>query len=75
MPKPPMPIRCLVAQKPLKVTRLARANLKAVERILGVSYPTVRWRFDNLLRVLGYKAALSGGVGIARRAACAARVR
>lgn len=31
-----------------------RGNLKEVERILGISYPTVRGRFDGLLRALGY---------------------
>jgi hypothetical protein len=34
-----------------------RGNLKEVERMLGVSYPTVRARFEQLLRVLGYEAA------------------
>ncbi|WP_243030214.1 DUF2089 domain-containing protein [Thermus altitudinis] len=33
-----------------------RGNLKEVERILGVSYPTVRARLDALLRALGYEA-------------------
>ena len=32
-----------------------RGNLKEVERILGVSYPTVRARFDMLLRGIGYE--------------------
>jgi len=32
-----------------------RGNLKEVERILGVSYPTVRSRFDGLLRAIGYE--------------------
>ena len=32
-----------------------RGNLKEVERILGVSYPTVRARFDGLLRAIGYE--------------------
>lgn len=32
-----------------------RGNLKEVERILGLSYPTVRSRFDGLLRSLGYE--------------------
>ncbi len=35
----------------------ARGNLKEVERVLGVSYPTVRARLEQLLRVLGYEAA------------------
>ena len=33
-----------------------RGNLKEVERILGVSYPTVRGRFDTLVRSLGYES-------------------
>lgn len=33
----------------------ARGNLKEVERIMGLSYPTVRLRFDNLLKALGYE--------------------
>ena len=33
-----------------------RGNLKEVERILGVSYPTVRSRFDGMLRSLGYES-------------------
>ncbi|MGC8966932.1 MAG: DUF2089 domain-containing protein [Thermus sp.] len=33
----------------------ARGNLKEVERILGVSYPTVRARLDALLKALGYE--------------------
>ncbi|GGR35648.1 DUF2089 domain-containing protein [Deinococcus ruber] len=32
-----------------------RGNLKEVERILGLSYPTVRARFDALLRSIGYE--------------------
>ncbi|MBA2666741.1 MAG: DUF2089 domain-containing protein [Trueperaceae bacterium] len=32
-----------------------RGNLKEAERIMGVSYPTVRLRFDNLLKALGYE--------------------
>lgn len=32
-----------------------RGNLKEVERILGLSYPTIRARFEALLRVLGYE--------------------
>lgn len=34
-----------------------RGNLKEVERILGLSYPTVRQRFETLVSVLGYEAA------------------
>ena len=32
-----------------------RGNLKEVERILGISYPTVRLRFEKLLLALGYE--------------------
>lgn len=32
-----------------------RGNLKEVERILGLSYPTIRLRFETLLRTLGYE--------------------
>ncbi|HEX7005415.1 MAG TPA: DUF2089 domain-containing protein [Trueperaceae bacterium] len=34
-----------------------RGNLKEVERILGLSYPTIRQRFETLVSVLGYEAA------------------
>lgn len=34
-----------------------RGNLKEVERAMGVSYPTVRLRFEHLLRALGYESA------------------
>jgi hypothetical protein len=33
-----------------------RGNLKEVERVMGISYPTVRARFDTMLRQLGYEA-------------------
>jgi hypothetical protein len=32
-----------------------RGNLKEVERVMGISYPTVRVRFDALLKRLGYE--------------------
>ncbi len=32
-----------------------RGNLKEIERILGLSYPTVRLRFDAVLKTLGYE--------------------
>jgi hypothetical protein len=38
-----------------------RGNLKEVERILGVSYPTVRARLDALLKALGYEAGEEEG--------------
>ncbi|GAB5603391.1 hypothetical protein FJNA_19170 [Thermus sp. FJN-A] len=38
----------------------ARGNLKEVERVLGVSYPTVRARLDALLKALGYEGEEAG---------------
>lgn len=43
-----------------------RGNLKEVERMLGVSYPTVRARFEQLLRALGYEAAAPEAPGESR---------
>ena len=46
--------------EPLEFLRLfvkVRGNLKEIERILGLSYPTVRLRFDAMLKALGYEAA------------------
>jgi hypothetical protein len=44
----------------LRVFLSARGNMKELERHLGVSYPTARARFDDLLRTLGL---LSDGTG------------
>ncbi len=44
----------------LRLYLKSRGNLKELERILGVSYPTVRARFEQLLKTLGYEA--TGGV-------------
>ena len=49
----------LLPEEQLEYLRLfvkVRGNLKEVERILGLSYPTVRLRFETLLRTLGYEA-------------------
>ncbi len=49
----------LLPEEQLEYLRLfvrVRGNLKEVERILGLSYPTVRARFETLLRTLGYEA-------------------
>jgi hypothetical protein len=51
----------LLAPEQLEFLRLyikVRGNLKEVERILGLSYPTIRARFDTLLRALGYEPEL-----------------
>lgn len=48
----------LLDRESLDLLRLfvkVRGNLKELERILGVSYPTVRGRFESLLRALGYE--------------------
>lgn len=50
----------LLPEDQLEFMRLfikVRGNLKEVERMLGVSYPTVRLRFENVLRTLGYEVA------------------
>jgi hypothetical protein len=33
-----------------------RGNLKEIERIMGLSYPTIRQRFEAMVTVLGYEA-------------------
>jgi hypothetical protein len=46
-------------EKQLEFLRLfvrTRGNLKEIERILGVSYPTVRQRMESMLQSLGYQA-------------------
>ena len=48
---------CSLPQDQLGFLRLfisRRGNLREVERELGLSYPTVRARLDDLLRALGY---------------------
>lgn len=40
----------------LRIFVKVRGNLKEVERILGLSYPTIRQRFESLVSVLGYEA-------------------
>ena len=34
-----------------------RGNIKELERELGISYPTVRGRLDDVIRALGFKVA------------------
>jgi hypothetical protein len=38
-----------------------RGNLKEIERVMGLSYPTIRSRFDGLLKSLGYEATTDPG--------------
>jgi len=33
----------------------SRGNIKEVEKILGISYPTVRSRLDDIIQSLGYQ--------------------
>jgi len=40
----------------LRIFVKVRGNLKEVERVLGLSYPTIRLRFEKLLLALGYEA-------------------
>jgi hypothetical protein len=50
----------LLASDQLEFMRIfvkVRGNLKEVERVLGLSYPTVRLRFEKLLLALGYEVA------------------
>lgn len=49
----------LLPPEPLEFLRIfvrVRGNLKEAERVLGVSYPTVRARFERMLESLGYDA-------------------
>ena len=48
----------LLPPEPLEFLRIfvrVRGNLKEAERVLGVSYPTVRARFERMLEALGYE--------------------
>lgn len=47
----------------LRVFLASRGNMKDLERHLGVSYPTARARFDDLLRKLGLAGPGPGGRG------------
>src|SRR5690625_4777579 len=44
----------------VEVFLLARGNIKEVERVLGISYPTVRNRLDGALEAMGHKVERSG---------------
>ena len=56
-------------QEFVKVFLLARGNISEVERLLGVSYPTVRNRLDVVLAALGapVKAPASGAAPVLAR--------
>lgn len=44
----------------VEVFLLARGNIKEVERVLGISYPTVRNRLDGALEAMGHKVERDG---------------
>jgi hypothetical protein len=50
----------------LRVFLASRGNMRDLERHLGVSYPTARARFDDLLRRLGLAAAPAPAASPAR---------
>jgi len=43
----------------IEVFIASRGNIREVERVLGVSYPTVRGRLDDVIQALGYKVQRS----------------
>jgi hypothetical protein len=43
-------------QKFVEIFLAARGNIREVERVLGISYPTVRKRLDEVLAALGTSA-------------------
>jgi hypothetical protein len=45
-----------------------RGNIKTLERELGVSYPTVRARLDEVIRALGFAVAEDAGAAEGARA-------
>ncbi len=45
----------------------SRGNIKEVERELGISYPTVRGRLDNVLEAMGYRVEQEDRSEIARQ--------
>lgn len=63
-------------QEFVEVFLLSRGNIKEVERVLGISYPTVRNRLDAVLEAMGHTverdATDAGGSG--RRAEVLARL-
>src|SRR5690625_4848833 len=50
-------------QEFVEVFLLARGNIKEVERVLGISYPTVRNRLDGVLEAMGHKVERDGADG------------
>ncbi len=51
---------CRLGEDHLKFVEVfikSRGNIKEVERELGISYPTVRSKLDNVIRAMGYDVA------------------
>ena len=51
---------CVLSQEQLELIKIflkSRGNIKEVERELGISYPTVRGRLDDIVRTLGFSPA------------------
>ena len=61
----PSPYAALSADQEafLELFLRARGNLREVERVLGLSYPTVRARLDGVLEVLGFGTPGPAGAG------------
>jgi len=55
-------------QEFVEVFLLARGNIKEVERVLGISYPTVRNRLDGVLEAMGHKVERDNSPAAERRA-------
>ncbi len=48
---------CILTGEQLQLIKIflkSRGNIKEVERELGISYPTVRGRLDDIVRTLGF---------------------
>ncbi|NLW17475.1 MAG: DUF2089 domain-containing protein, partial [Firmicutes bacterium] len=45
----------------------SRGNIKEVERELGISYPTVRGRLDNVLEAMGYRVEQEDQAEVSRQ--------
>ncbi len=51
---------CRLGKEQLKFVEVfikSRGNIKEVERELGISYPTVRSKLDNVIKAMGYDVA------------------
>lgn len=51
----------------VKVFIRNRGNIKEVEKELGISYPTVRNKLDEIIEALGYKVEKSDEIALKRK--------